>query len=362
MWTQKWHFYCQLRSRRCEMLSFVLKDQMKKVPPLGGGIDLCGSSSCERGLRSLLNTEGILTLPVFLLTDESLIWMWSASIAWQCRVLLSLSIIVKSKLCFWVFYRDVVVSDGTGSLISNGLKLFLSGTCWFHLFIQLCNICQIQPQMFGVGQGCVIAPSLFGIYLSTLLHHTFLPPHGIVLHTRHDRNLFTLACLRTKRKTNNVLIQVMFANDMAFYTQSVPKLQDMCNAFSTLCDLFGWRISTKKTVMLATNGPPTCIWINRELFMLVNQLCYLGFMIAMTVALNTEVSSLISKAANIFGKLRSCVWDNKYQTICTKVKIYEICLLSSVLYGSETWPPNAITACKLNSFLMCSLRKLLHIT
>ena len=36
--------------RRCEVLiiklSFVLKDQVKKVAPLGGGIELCGGSSC----------------------------------------------------------------------------------------------------------------------------------------------------------------------------------------------------------------------------------------------------------------------------------------------------------------------------
>ena len=37
---------------------------MKKVP-LGGGIELFGSSSCLGPLRSLLNTEGILTLPSF---------------------------------------------------------------------------------------------------------------------------------------------------------------------------------------------------------------------------------------------------------------------------------------------------------
>ena len=48
---------------------------MKKVPPLGGRIELCGSSSCLEGLGSLLNTEGILTLPMFLLSDGSLIRM-----------------------------------------------------------------------------------------------------------------------------------------------------------------------------------------------------------------------------------------------------------------------------------------------
>ena len=36
-----------------------------------------------------------------------------------CSLSLSLSIIVKSfKFCFWVFCGDVVVSDGTGGLIS----------------------------------------------------------------------------------------------------------------------------------------------------------------------------------------------------------------------------------------------------
>ena len=51
----------------------MLKDHVKKVPPWVGGIELCGSSSCLGGLRSLLNTEGILTLSVFLLSDGSLI-------------------------------------------------------------------------------------------------------------------------------------------------------------------------------------------------------------------------------------------------------------------------------------------------
>ena len=57
--------------------------------------------------------------------------------------LFSLSIIVKSlSSAFWAFCGDVVVSDGTGGLDFYGLKLFLSGTLWFHLCIQLCS-CQL---------------------------------------------------------------------------------------------------------------------------------------------------------------------------------------------------------------------------
>ena len=67
----------------------------------------------------MLDTEGILTLSKFLLSDGSLIQMGSASFAQWCRLLLSLSIIGKSfKFCFGVFCGEAVVSDGTGGLIS----------------------------------------------------------------------------------------------------------------------------------------------------------------------------------------------------------------------------------------------------
>ena len=55
------------------LIVFCVEKLSEEGGPLGEGIDLCGSSSCLEGLRSLLNTEGILTLPMFLLYDEALI-------------------------------------------------------------------------------------------------------------------------------------------------------------------------------------------------------------------------------------------------------------------------------------------------
>ena len=63
------------------LIVFCVERPSKEGTPLGGGIELCGSSSFLGGLRSLLNTEGILTLPVFLLSDGSLIQMLSTSFA-----------------------------------------------------------------------------------------------------------------------------------------------------------------------------------------------------------------------------------------------------------------------------------------
>ena len=114
------------------LIVFCVERSSQEGAPLVWGIELWGSSSCLWGLRSLLNTEGILILPMFLLSDGSLIQMWSASFAWWCRVLLSLYIIVKSlEFCFWVFCGDVVVSHGTGGLISMVWNSFFQGPVGF---------------------------------------------------------------------------------------------------------------------------------------------------------------------------------------------------------------------------------------
>ena len=78
------------------------KSQWRRCPL--GGIELCHCSSCVWSLSSLLNTERIVTLPMFLLSDGSLIWMWSTSFAWWCRVLLS------------VYYCKIFLSSALGVL------------------------------------------------------------------------------------------------------------------------------------------------------------------------------------------------------------------------------------------------------
>ena len=57
------------------LIVFCVERPSEKGAALGWGIELCGSSSCLEGLRSLLNTEGNLILPMFLLSDVSLIQM-----------------------------------------------------------------------------------------------------------------------------------------------------------------------------------------------------------------------------------------------------------------------------------------------
>ena len=117
------------------LIVFCVERPSKEGVPCGWGIEICGCSSCMWGLRSLLSTEGILILPMFLLSDGSLIWMWSASFAQWCRVLLSLSIIVKSfKFYFWVFWVMMNVFWWHHWFDFYGLKAFQGPVGFIYVF------------------------------------------------------------------------------------------------------------------------------------------------------------------------------------------------------------------------------------
>ena len=93
----------------------------------------------------------------------------------------------------------------------------------------------------GVKQGCVLAPTHFGIFFALLLKHAFgSTTEGIYLRTRSDGRLFNLARLRAKTKVREVLIRdMLFADDAAVATHTQRELQSLMDRFSQACKDFG---------------------------------------------------------------------------------------------------------------------------
>ena len=67
----------------------------------------------------------------------------------------------------------------------------------------------------GVKQGCVLAPTLFSIFLSTMLDEGFRDMgDGIYIQPRQSVDLFNVAHFKAKTKTTRILMrELLFADD-----------------------------------------------------------------------------------------------------------------------------------------------------
>jgi len=104
----------------------------------------------------------------------------------------------------------------------------------------------------GVNQGCVHAPTLFGIFFATLLKHAFgKSTEGIYLQTRSDGNLFKLSRHRAKPRVHEKYVRnLLLADDAAITTHTQEELQRILDRFSEACRHVGLTIRLAKTQVM----------------------------------------------------------------------------------------------------------------
>ncbi|XP_063585836.1 uncharacterized protein LOC134763209 [Penaeus indicus] len=217
----------------------------------------------------------------------------------------------------------------------------------------------------GVKQGCVLAPTLFGIFFSLLLSYAFRDSDdGVFIHTRSNGGLFNLARLRAKTKIQRVLIrELLFADDAGLVAHTEAALQRLIDRFSTSCAEFGLTISLRKTQVMGQDvSSAPSISIGDHTLEVVDKFIYLGSTISSNLSLDAELNTRIGKAATTMARLTKRVWDNTMLTTNTKMRVYQACVLSTLLYGSETWTLYSVQERRLNTFHLRCLRRLLGIT
>ena len=105
----------------------------------------------------------------------------------------------------------------------------------------------------GVKQGCVLAPTLFSIFLSAMLDDPFRDMgDGVYIQYRQSADLFNVAHFRAKTNTTPILMrELLFADDNALLVaHSAEEMQKIVDAFSNASKKFGLKINIKKTEVL----------------------------------------------------------------------------------------------------------------
>ena len=110
-----------------------------------------------------------------------------------------------------------------------------------------------------------------------------------------------------------------------------------------------------------TTSPPS-IQIKDHKLEVVHQFTYLGSTTTDNFSLDAELSKRIGKAPFTLSRLTKRVWENKQLTIFTKIAVYKACIISTLLYGCESWTTYSTQERKLQVFHMRCLRRILGIS
>ena len=220
----------------------------------------------------------------------------------------------------------------------------------------------------GVKQGCVLAPTLFSIFLSAMLDEAFRDMgDGVYIQSRQNADLFNVAHFRAKTKTTRILMrELLFADDSALVAHSAEEMQKIVDAFSDASKKFGLKINIKKTEVLyqsnSTRTREEDIMVDGNKLNSVLEFTYLGSTISSDGCIDDEIQRRMAKASASFGRLRQRLWNNHHVSMRVKGKIYRAIVLSTLLYGAEAWTVYRRQVKKLHAFMMRHLRSIMRIT
>jgi hypothetical protein len=161
---------------------------------------------------------------------------------------------------------------------------------------------------------------------------------------------------------------MLFADDSAIVAHNAQDMQTLVDKFSKTAKQFSLKINISKTEcmyqpvkLFSTPPPPTPITIDGEDLVQCKNFVYLGSTISDNASLESEITYRLGKASTAFGKLQHRLWNNTHVSARVKGKVYRAIVMSSLLYGAETWTIYRTQAKRLHAYMMRHLRQILRI-
>ena len=122
-------------------------------------------------------------------------------------------------------------------------------------------------------------------------------------------------------------------------------------------------VSSEKSKVMknSANATPVQVFMNGQELEEVSAFKYLGATLTKDSRSTVEIKSRIAIATSTMAKLDK-IWRNKEIRFASKMRLYRALVLSTLLYGCESWIMSAETTKKVQTFETKCFRRMLGIT
>jgi hypothetical protein len=177
---------------------------------------------------------------------------------------------------------------------------------------------------------------------------------------KNERGI-TLQKAASRRDKDWRLSDLDFADDVAVFEENTKDMQESLNQINTKASGTGLVINELKTHIMAINtNDHTQVTIEDKEISKVEKFKYLGSTFTSKGDLDTEINLRIAKASIAFSELKN-IWNKKSIQTNTKFKLFNAIVVSTLLYGAETWALRAADETRLNAFGAKCMRRILGV-
>ena len=197
----------------------------------------------------------------------------------------------------------------------------------------------------GVLQGCVLSPLLFNVFLEAIMALALDGSEkGVVL-------------------DGNIIDNLRFADDIAATAESVVDLQEIVNRINGTSKRMGMAINEAKTETqhLGRDTKEVDISLDNGSLKQSEDFVYLGGNMSQRGGTAKDIERRIGLARGVVQQLNR-VWTTKDISTHTKLNVYEVLVLSVLMYNSETSVLREEDKRRVRVFEMACLRKILGVT
>ena len=197
----------------------------------------------------------------------------------------------------------------------------------------------------GVRQGCVLSPDLFNLYTEKIFRGVE-DMKGVNIGRIHINNL-------------------RYADDIVLFAEGPMFLQALLTAVNEKGKPYGMEMKIIKTKSMVISRikpvPNISISVEGKPIQQVDRMVYLGYMAIEDGKCDKEIKRRIGIARTAFESMAK-ILTTRNISIELRSRIAKYYILSTLLYGAETWTLTKVTSDKLEAFEMWLYRRLLIIS